>query len=143
MMDGFTLYEIIEEVTGLIWNDATKNLEEMTKQLQAAVARGATALRDAQQKHAKELHAAIKKQQKAEQRSSDVAHGPPRRPYDSVAHSTQRDRWRECEQPLAWWRRIAGMFSDGTCSNRLGGSGRASERVRAVGRVRTVSVCGQ
>ena len=55
MMDGFTLYEIIEEVTGLIWNDATKNLEEMTKQLQAAVARGATALRNAQQKHGKEL----------------------------------------------------------------------------------------
>ena len=79
MLDGFTLYEIIEEATGLLWDDQAKSLQDMTAQLQAAAAKSATALKDAQKQHAKELHAEILKRQLAERRRTAVpTHGPNR-----------------------------------------------------------------
>ena len=109
MLDGFTLYEIIEEATGLLWDDQAKSLQDMTAQLQAAAAKSATALKDAQKQHAKELHAEILKRQRAERkRTTAPTHGPNRRPYNSLAQSTKGSRWREVDDLLARWRSIAG-----------------------------------
>ena len=127
MIDGYTLYEIVEEATTLIWDEEAQQLQDMTagltRQIENAVRKGATALKEAQAKGAAELqqvkhelgqklHAEIVKRQEAERKAANPAQqfaGRLRRwSYSALAPYTQRDRWREAEKPLAWWRAIAG-----------------------------------
>ena len=114
MIDGFSLYEILHEATGIIWDDQLKNLQDMTTQLQTAVVKGAAELKEAQCKHAVELHDAIVKRQQAQRKlislTSRKPGAMPRWAYERVAERTKRDRWRECDGPLTWWRSIAGVW---------------------------------
>ena len=60
MLDGFTLYDIVEETSELLWDDQAKRIQETVAQMQAATDRAASALKTAQKEHAAVLRDAQK-----------------------------------------------------------------------------------